>query len=113
MTQTATVVLTKNLTAPLPAGSAAYASTLITLTDSSGAQFTAEVDGQESPAWTAEFPGLAQSTGGSGSVVAQDQDASGKAIGAPVTQSYTDLASGTGATTFPQTTAISVSLTSP
>jgi hypothetical protein len=113
MTQTATVVLTKNLTATLPAGSAAYASTLITLTDSSGAQFTAEVDGQESPAWTAEFPGLAQSAGGSGSAVAQDQDASGKAIGSLVSLgTYTDLP-GTGAATFPQTTGGSITLTSP
>lgn len=112
MSQTATVVLTKNLTATLPAGSAAYASTLITLTDSSGAQYTAEVDGQEAPAWTAEFPGIAQTTGGKGTVTAQDQDASGVAIGAPVSQGYVDLA-GSAATTFPQTTGISVSLTSP
>lgn len=113
MTQTAVVTLNKKLGVALPAGSAPYASTLITLIDSSGAGYTAEVDGQESPPWTASFPGIAQTASGTGSVVAQDQDAVGTAIGTSVSQSYTDLPSGTGTSTFPQTVGISVALTSP
>lgn len=103
---TATVVLTK-ATTPLPAGSAAYASTLLTLTDSAGTVQTATVDGSESPPWTAEFDNVAAEAGASGSVVAQDQDAAGVAIGAAVTQSFTEIGA---PATFPATTGIAVTI---
>lgn len=105
---TVTVTLTKNAAAPLPAGSAAFAATLVTLTDSAGTKQTATVNGTETPPWVAEFDNVANTAGGSGSVTAQDQDASGVAIGSPVTQLYNNT--GVAPATFPQTTAISVSV---
>lgn len=103
---TVTAVLVKNTAASLPAGSAAFDHTTITLTDSSGTVQTAEVNGTESPAWTAVFDNVAANTGGSGSIVAQDQDATGNSIGAPVKTTYSDVAP--AVTTYPATTAIHV-----
>lgn len=78
----ALVTLAIDSTALLPAGSQPYASTLVTLTDSAGAVQTASVNGTETPPWTIEFDDIAAT--GTGTVVAQLQDAKGVAILAPV-----------------------------
>jgi hypothetical protein len=103
----AIVTLTKNLSAPLPAANAAFASTLITLTDSAGAVQTASVNGSESPPWSATFQNVAAVAGASGTVTAQDLDTAGAAIGAAVTQTFTEIGS---PAVFPQTTAITVAI---
>ena len=103
---TATVTLTK-VTTNLPATNAAFASTVITLTDSAGAVQTATVTGVESPPWTAVFPNVAAVAGSTGTVTAQDKDSAGAAIGAAVSQSFTEIGS---PATFPATTAISVAI---
>lgn len=100
-----TVVLQKDPTAVLAPGAAPYANTVITLTDSTGAVQTATVTGTELPAWTAEFDSVAA---GGGSVAAQDNDTAGAGIGAPVIQTFTD--GGTGGSTFPKTTGITVTV---
>lgn len=104
---TVTVTLTKNLGAALPAGNAPFASTLITLTDSTGAAQQASVTGVETPPWTAEFDNVAAGPG-SGTVTAQDLDTAGAAIGAVVSQTFTEI--GAPPATFPQTTGITVSV---
>lgn len=105
----AIVLLVKDLTVALPAGANPYANTLITLTDSAGDVQTATVDGTETPPWTAEFDDIAAVAGASGTVVAQDQDAGGVAIGAPITQGFTEIGGVTPAT-YPATTGISVTV---
>lgn len=102
----ATVTLTK-VTTNLPAANAAFASTLITITDSAGVVQTASVTGVESPPWTAVFQNIAADAGATGTVTAQDVDANGAAIGALVSQTFTEIGS---PPTFPQTTAISVAI---
>jgi hypothetical protein len=106
----AIVTLTKNLTAVPPAGSNPYANTLITLTDAANGVQTATVDGTETPPWTAEFDDIDATAGGIGTVVAQDQDAGGVAIGASVSQTFTEIGGGTTGATFPATTAITVAV---
>jgi hypothetical protein len=89
------VIVLLNITAgtALPAANAAYASTLITLTDASSKVQTASVNGTESPAWTATFTGVAV---GAFTLSAQAKDANGANIGAAATGSYTET--GTPAT---------------
>ena len=107
---TATITLTKVDTA-LPAGNTAFASTHVTLTDSAGAVQTLDVNGSESPQWVAVFSNVSDTTGASGTVTAQDLDASGNPIGAAVSTTYSDAATGGGGGgTFPATTAITVSV---
>ncbi len=103
---TATVTLTKKDTL-LPATNAPFAGTLITLTDSNGVIQTATVTGVETPPWTAVFPNVAAVAGATGTVTAQDQDTAGAAIGAMVSQTFTEIGS---PVTFPGTTAISVAI---
>jgi hypothetical protein len=103
---TATVTLTK-VTTPLPASNAAFAGTLVTLTDSAGTVQTATLVGTEVPPWTAVFSNVAAIAGATGTVTAQDQDTAGAAIGALVSTTFTEI--GTPAT-FPATTAIVVSI---
>jgi hypothetical protein len=103
---TATVTLTK-VSAPLPAANAAFASTVITLTDSAGAVQTQTVTGVETPPWTAVFLNVAAVAGASGTVTAQDTDTAGASIGAQVSTTFTEIGS---PATFPQTTAISVAI---
>ena len=108
MSSTPTVTVTLlTKTDPLPVSNAAYASTTIALTDAAGNVQTASVNGTESPAWTAVFQNVAA---GGGSISAQPIDASGAAIGAPATQSFTE----TGApATFPAVASITVTIGAP
>lgn len=102
-----TVVLTKNLTAPLPAG-VTYAKTAIVVVDNSGVTLpVATVDGTESPAWTAVFTGASGQA--EASATATDLDTGGNTIGTPVVGTE----SGTGGQpgTFPATTGLSVTVT--
>src|ERR1700743_337565 len=104
---TATVTLTK-VTVNLPSTNAAFASTLVTLTDSAGAVQTATLNGTETPTpWAAVFQNVAAVAGAQGTVTAQDQDTAGAAIGAVVTQPFTEIGS---PATFPQTSAIAVAI---
>lgn len=103
---TATVTLTK-VTANLPSTNAAFASTVVTLTDSAGAVQTATLTGAETPPWTAVFPNVAAVAGATGTVTAQDTDTAGAAIGAVVSQTFTEIGS---PPTFPQTSAITVAI---
>ena len=104
---TATVTLTK-VTANLPSTNAAFASTLVTLTDSAGAVQTATLNGTETPTpWVAVFQNVAAVAGAQGTETAQDQDTAGAAIGAVVTQTFTEIGS---PATFPQTSAIAVAI---
>jgi hypothetical protein len=103
---TATVTLTK-VTTNLPAANAPFASTLVTLTDSAGAVQTATLVGTETPPWTAVFANVAAVAGATGTVTAQDTDTAGAAIGALVSQSFTEIGS---PPTFPATTAIAVAI---
>lgn len=104
---TATVTLTKVDTA-LPAGNAAFAATHVTLTDSAGVVQTQDVNGKEVPAWTVVFPNVSDIAGGSGTVQAQDMDSAGNPIGVAIVQTYVDAA--IPPTTFPATTAITVTI---
>lgn len=103
---TATVTLTK-VSTPLPSTNAAFASTVVTLTDSAGAVQTATLVGTETPPWTAVFQNVAAVAGATGTVTAQDTDSAGAAIGALVSQVFTEIGS---PATFPATTAISVAI---
>jgi hypothetical protein len=102
-----TVVLTKNLTAALPAG-IVFAATAIVVVDNSGVTLPAvTVNGSESPPWTAVFTGTDGTA--EASATATDLDSSGNTIGTPVTGTE----SGTGGQpgTFPQTTGLSITVT--
>lgn len=90
---------------PAPAG-VTFASTQVLVTDSSGAAQTFSLVGTESPPWGVS----ATVAAGAGSVTATDLDSTGAAIGTPVTQSYTTTSVGT---TFPGTTGITVTTTTP
>jgi hypothetical protein len=104
MANIATVTLTKNTAAVLPAGSPAFKNTVITVTDGAAVVQTATVDGTtESPPWVAIFNNVAA---GASTASAQDTAVDGTAIGAAVVASFTETG-GTGGT-FPQTTAVNV-----
>lgn len=109
MSNVATVTLTKNASAPLPAVNAAFKKTTITVTDGAGAIQNADVDGvTESPAWTAVFNNVAA---GSCQASATDFDVNGTAIGTAVIQPFTMSGSVvTPPATFPQTTGIDVAV---
>jgi hypothetical protein len=105
---TATVTLTKNPTAPLPAANAAFAKTTVTVTDSAGTVIPPQdLNGKETPPWTAVFTNVAAVAGATGTVTAQDFDVNGLAIGAPVTATFTEIGT---PPVFPQTTAITVAI---
>lgn len=99
------VTLTK-VQATLPAGSAAFAQTVVISTDGAGAAQTANLNGTETPTpWAVTFQNVAP---GAGNVVVTDTDANGTAIGAPITQPYNVSGGGTGGGTFSQTTGVTV-----
>ena len=104
---TATVTLTQGPSVPVPTGNVAYAKTTITLTDSAGAAQTADVNGSESPPWTAVFQNIAAVAGATGTVSAQDFDAAGTAMGSAVTGTFTEVGS---ALTFTPTNGVSVAV---
>ena len=105
---TATVTLTKDAASVLPAGSAAYASTAVTLTDSAGATQSAKLDGTESPPFVAVFQNVAAVAGGTGTVAWQDMDTAGAPIpGFAGSVSFTEI----GQATFNGTTGATVALT--
>jgi hypothetical protein len=102
----ATVLVTVDPTAAIPAGNAAQKNIVLTLTDFAGVVQTANVDGTtESPAWTAVFSNVAA---GLGSVSAQAMDTAGAAMGAAVSASFTE-GGGVGGT-FNQPTALAVTV---
>lgn len=102
----ATVTITNTAT-PAPAGAAAYASTLVTLTDSAGLVQTASLTGAETPPYTAVFQNVAAVAGASGTVTAQAIDANGANLGDAISTSFTEIGS---PVTFPAPTAISVAI---
>lgn len=104
MPNVATVLLTVTVTT-LPATSGAYKETNIVLTDSAGAVQKAVVNGTETPAWSAVFNNVAA---GDGNVVAQAMDVNGAAIGAAITQTFTEV--GSPPATFPAPSAITVTV---
>jgi hypothetical protein len=104
---TATVILTVNTAALLPASNAPFAATLVTLTDSAGTVQTAKLTGAETPAWTAVFPNVAAVAGASGTVTAQALDTAGANIGTAISQTFTEIGS---PATFSAPTAISVTI---
>lgn len=75
---TATVTLTKDPSSVLPAGSAAYAKTVVTITDSAGAVQSADLNGTEVPPFVAVFQNIAAVAGGT--VAWSDMDVNGAAI---------------------------------
>lgn len=110
MSNVATVTLTKDPNAALPAVNAAFKNTVITVTDGANVLQEATVDGTtESPANTAVFNNVAA---GNCTASAQDFDVNGTAIGTAVIQPFTMP----GAVvvpppaTFPQTTGINVAV---
>jgi hypothetical protein len=108
MPNQATVTLTKNPNAPLPAVNAAFKKTTITVTDGASAVQTADVDGTtESPPWTAVFNNVAT---GNCTASAQDFDVNGTPIGSAVSTPFTEAGSPPPPATFPQTTGISVAV---
>ena len=105
---TATVTLAKDPTSVLPAGSAAYAATTVTLTDSAGAVQTASLNGTEVPPFVAVFQNVAAVAGGAGTVAWQDVDANGAAIpGFAGSVPFTEV----GPPTFNGTTGATVAIT--
>lgn len=96
------VALTKGAVIPSPTG-AAYASTSVVVTDSAGtAQTPVVLTGNETPTAFAFTTSVAP---GAGTVVAQDLDVNGAAMGSPVTASFTEAGT---PTTFAPTSGISV-----
>lgn len=104
MPNVATVTLTVDVTALLPATNAAYLKTTITVTDANAQAQTADVNGTETPPWTAVFNNVAT---GAGIASAQAFDVNGAAIGDPVSTPFTEVGS---PETFPAVTAISVAV---
>jgi len=95
---TATVTVTVDTTALLPAANAPFAKNSVTLTDSAGVVQTVDLTGAETPPWTAVFSNVAAVAGATGTVSVQALDSAGAAIGSPVT------------TTFPQPTSVAVTI---
>lgn len=82
---------------------AAIATRLVTVTDSAGASQNASLTGAESPAWSTTFSSLAD---GAVTGTVQDQDASGNAVGSPV--SFNFAGSGGGTVTGQPTASVTV-----
>lgn len=101
---TATVTITKTNT-NLPAANAPFASTLVTLTDSAGVIQTVSLT--DAP-WVATFNNVAAVAGATGSVTVQDLDSAGAAIGAALTQTFTEIGA---PVTFPASSAVAVAIT--
>lgn len=81
-------------TAPLPAG-AAFADTVVSVTDDLGASQEATLTGGETPPWSHVFTVV---DGHGGSVSAKDFDTTGKdvTVGGPFTQTYDSTGTGGG-----------------
>lgn len=76
------VTITKNLTAPLPAG-ITFAGTTVAVVDNSGAPLPAvTLNGTESPPWQATFTGTTGTAEATATI--QDVDTSGNDIGAAI-----------------------------
>lgn len=100
------VALTQGATVNTPTG-AAYASTSVVVTDSTGvAQVPVLLTGKELPTPFAFTTSVAP---GAGTVVATDLDVNGATIGGPVTQSFTEAGT---PPTFAPTAGITVTPTS-
>jgi hypothetical protein len=93
-----TIALTFGASIATPSG-AAYASTSVVVTDSTGTAQPAVNVTPASPSFTASV------AVGAGSVVAQDVDVNGAVLGSPVTQSFTEVGS---PPSFTPTTGITV-----
>lgn len=107
----AIVTIAVNAAALLPAANAAFASILVTLTDSTGAAQQASVTGAETPPFTAEFDNVAAGPG-SGTVTAQAIDSLGAAIGDAINQTFTEVGTAPPPpATFPQPVGITVTVT--
>lgn len=91
-----TVALQKTAS-PLPTG-IVFGHTNVVVTDSAGAAQTFALNGSETPPWTVSVSNLAD---GAGTIVATDVDATGAAIGTPISQAFT-----TAAPSFPATSGI-------
>lgn len=102
MSNIATVSVATSLQ-PLPAG-VTFDHITITVKDGAGVAQTANVNGTESPPFTAVFNNVAA---GAGTADAQAFDSSGNALGSPATQSTFTMPA---AATFPQPTSLSVSV---
>jgi hypothetical protein len=100
------VALTQGASIPTQTG-AAYAGTSVVVTDSTGvAQPAVVLTGKETPTPFAFTTSVAP---GAGTVVAQDQDVNGAALGSPVSQSFTEAGS---PASFNPTSGITVTPTS-
>lgn len=96
------IALSQGAVTNSPTG-AAYAGTSVVVTDSTGvAQPAVVLTGAETPTPFAFTTSVAP---GDGSVVAQDLDVNGAAMGSPVTQAFTEAGS---PVTFAPTSAISI-----
>ena len=99
------VAITKGPSTATPSG-AAFASTSVVVTDSSGvAQPAVLLTGTETPTPWAFSTSV---NPGAGTVVATDLDVNGATLGTPVTQSFTESGTGPSGSTFFPTTAITV-----
>lgn len=100
-----TVAITKGASVATPTG-AAFASTSVVVTDSTGvAQPAVLLTGSETPTPWAFTTSVAL---GAGSVTATDLDVNGAVLGTPVTQTFTEAGSPPAAPTYLPTTAITV-----
>lgn len=100
------VALTQGASIPTQTG-AAYAGTSVVVTDSTGvAQPAVVLTGKETPTPFAFTTSVAS---GAGTVVAQDTDVNGAALGSPVSQAFTEAGS---PASFNPTSAITVTPTS-
>jgi hypothetical protein len=104
---TATVTVTVDSTAALPAASAPFAKNTVTLTDSVGTVQTIDLVGTETPPWTAVFQNVAAVAGATGSVSVQALDSNGAAIGSPITAPFTEVGP---PATFPAPVSVSVTI---
>lgn len=106
MANIATVTFTVDVTAVLPPGAQPYDHTVLSVKDAAGNVQTANVNGTESPPWTAVFSSVAA---GAGTVTAQAVDAAGSSIGTLISQDFTEVGTPPPAT-FPAPTAIAVAV---
>jgi hypothetical protein len=104
MSNVATVTVTTTAT-PLPTG-VTFDHITITVKDGAGASQTANVNGTETPPFTAVFNGVAS---GSCTADAQAFDSTGAALGAAAPQQAFTMPA-VGPTTFPAPTALAVAV---
>lgn len=88
----------------LPTTNAPFASTLVKLTDSNGVEQSVSLTAAP---WVATFQNVAAVAGATGTVTAQDLDTAGAAIGAVVSQTFSEIGS---PVMFPASTSISVAI---